>query len=340
MILIISHNFIDVPTNRLIDWLLFFKIDFIRMNGSDFSSQSKFKFDLNRNLIVNSEYKVDVEDVSCVFYRRWEINIESENHFDSYLLSGYKGEEINLLMSYKKYLDEERNVLYQGFFSLFNKKKWYPSRNLARKNINKLDVLLVAKRAGLIIPKSIVTTIKEELVEFKQRVGSVITKPISEADHFIYKDTGIVTYTTEVKEEDIDSFDAYFHPVLIQEKIEKEFEIRVFFFNSSYFSMAIFSQNDTKTKLDFRNYNREKPNRYIPFNLPSDITNKLKLVSKELGISTGSFDLLFSKDGKYYFLEVNPVGQSAMVSIACNYYFEKELAKALIKEDEEYFRTI
>ena len=54
-------------------------------------------------------------------------------------------------------------------------------------------------------------------------------------------------------------------PIFVQEYIEKQFEIRVFFFNEMLFSMAIFSQNDMKTKVDFRNYNSERPNRCIPF---------------------------------------------------------------------------
>ena len=46
-------------------------------------------------------------------------------------------------------------------------------------------------------------------------------------------------------------------------------------------------------------------------------------------LDTGSIDMMYSTDGEYYFLEVNPVGQFGMVSYPCNYYIEKEIATIL-----------
>jgi hypothetical protein len=43
--------------------------------------------------------------------------------------------------------------------------------------------------------------------------------------------------------------------------------------------------------------------------------------------------LIYAKDSNYYFLEVNPEGQLGMVSLPCNYYLEKKIAKELIKKD-------
>jgi glutathione synthase/RimK-type ligase-like ATP-grasp enzyme len=52
-----------------------------------------------------------------------------------------------------------------------------------------------------------------------------------------------------------------------------------------------------------------------------------------LKLNTGSVDLIFSEeDNKYYFLEVNPMGQFGMVSKPCNYYLEKEMAQYLTKK--------
>jgi D-alanine-D-alanine ligase-like ATP-grasp enzyme len=48
-------------------------------------------------------------------------------------------------------------------------------------------------------------------------------------------------------------------------------------------------------------------------------------------LDCGSIDLIYSTDEKYYFLEVNPVGQFGMVSYPCNYQLEKKIAIELIK---------
>lgn len=92
--------------------------------------------------------------------------------------------------------------------------------------------------------------------------------------------------------------------------------------------MAIFSQNDNKTSVDFRNYNLKKPNRVVPYKLPSYIENKLLKFAKSADLDTGSFDLIVTKKEKeYVFLEVNPYGQFGWLSKNCNYYLEKLIAE-------------
>lgn len=97
--------------------------------------------------------------------------------------------------------------------------------------------------------------------------------------------------------------------------------------------MAIFSQLDDKTKLDFRNYNEENPNRNVPFKLPHEVENKLRNLFEQLDLNTGSIDLILTPKNDFVFLEINPVGQFGMTSYPCNYYLEKKIAKYLIKND-------
>ena len=43
-----------------------------------------------------------------------------------------------------------------------------------------------------------------------------------------------------------------FYPSLIQEEIEKVYEVRVFYLKGKCYAMAIFSQKNEKTQLDYR----------------------------------------------------------------------------------------
>ena len=52
---------------------------------------------------------------------------------------------------------------------------------------------------------------------------------------------------------------------------------------------------------------------------------------QNIGLETGSIDMVFTKDGHFVFLEVNPIGQFGMTSKPCNYFLERELALSLIK---------
>ena len=97
-----------------------------------------------------------------------------------------------------------------------------------------------------------------------------------------------------------------------------------------FFAGAMFTQANPKTRVDFRNYDDEKPTRIIPFELPNYIREKLLSLTAKIGLDTGSIDMIYSTDCDYYFLEINPVGQFGMVSYPCNYHIEKQIAEYLI----------
>jgi len=126
-----------------------------------------------------------------------------------------------------------------------------------------------------------------------------------------------------------------FYPSLFQEKIEKEYEVRSFYIDGRFYSMAIFSQNDKQTKDDFRKYNFQNMNRMVPYQLDKKTELNLHKVYSMLNLDTGSADFIKGKDGKYYFLEINPTGQFGFVSFYCNYNLEKIVAKHLIQLDEK-----
>ncbi|WP_238586871.1 hypothetical protein [Chryseobacterium sp. Leaf405] len=131
-------------------------------------------------------------------------------------------------------------------------------------------------------------------------------------------------YTSIVeKKENEDFFITFF-----QEKIEKDFEIRSFYLKGEIWSMAIFSQNDDNTKVDSRKYNGKIINRNVRYNLPKDLEEKIILLMNKLDLSSGSLDFIKSGN-KFYFLEVNPVGQFGNVSFYCNYDLAYKLAENL-----------
>ena len=54
----------------------------------------------------------------------------------------------------------------------------------------------------------------------------------------------------------------------------------------------------------------------------------------DIDINCGSIDLVKAKDGNYYFLELNPVGQAGVVSRFGHYNLEKKIALKLIENDK------
>lgn len=116
---------------------------------------------------------------------------------------------------------------------------------------------------------------------------------------------------------------------MFQQKIDKNLEIRAFYLDGRCYSMAICSSFDKQTQVDYRRYNDVKPNRKVPYCLPSHIEKNIDALMKKLKLNCGSLDLILDNNGVYYYLEVNPVGQFGMVSFPCNYNLEKIIAEYL-----------
>ena len=91
----------------------------------------------------------------------------------------------------------------------------------------------------------------------------------------------------------------FFPPSFCQAYIEKKIELRIFFLGNQFFSAAIFSQSNPKTKIDFRNYDDENPNRIIPFNLPKDVSKKLLKMINSLKLTSGSIDMIYTKKNQF-----------------------------------------
>jgi ATP-GRASP peptide maturase of grasp-with-spasm system len=198
--------------------------------------------------------------------------------------------------------------------------------------LNKLYVLEIAQHLGFTIPKTMVINRKSSIKDS----DSYITKSLYDPTLSIMPNGNrFLNYTNRITPENNDCIPSSFFPSLIQEHIEKEYEIRTFFINGKLFSMGIFSQNDDRTKIDFRRYNISKPSRFTPITTPVEISDKIPMLMDKLNLNTGSLDFIKGKDSKYYFLEINPTGQFGMIDGACNYGLHKLVAEELIAMDYE-----
>lgn len=204
--------------------------------------------------------------------------------------------------------------------------------NYKLQDLNKLEVLFKAKMFGITIPDSYIISRKSRLIEVLKE-KEIITKPYHEVAFPVYENQTYQNYTAEISIDALKETEEEFYPTLFQSKIDKIFEIRTLYLLGKFYSMAIFSQQSTKTKLDFRNYNFEKPNRTVAVNLPIEIERKLDKLMNSLNLNMGAIDLIYTSENEYVFLEINPIGQFGMISTPCNYYLEKLITNHLIKKN-------
>ncbi|MCQ9639902.1 grasp-with-spasm system ATP-grasp peptide maturase [Chryseobacterium sp. WG14] len=300
MILIISQNQ-EITTTEVIKWLLKMGKPFIRVHEDEvFKIKTKEK----RIYLESQRNSFFIDDITSIWYRRGGLVFE---HLQ------YKNESINLNMNeYQHWLEDYVRK------TLESKKHINKESN---SDVNKLLVLKQAQKFGLDVPAYFLADTTDGVQLEKTIIKTIGGNPRVEN---ITKDSTGMMYTSVVKEYE----DASFFVTFFQEKIEKDFEIRSFYLNGTLWSTAIFSQNDEQTKIDFRKYNNQKPNRNVPYQLPKDVEDKIHLLMQSLDLNCGSLDFIKSGN-KYYFLEVNTVGQFLGSSVICNYSLEKEIADYL-----------
>lgn len=307
----------DFSTSAVVQWLSYWGIAFIRLN--DLCTIENVVLDNEKFIFKFKKELVESRNIHYYWYRRGRFEIGQPTEQSSNPLA-------HLFLN--KYVKNENAIVIQTINNhLLNNTKNLGNYDSAQ--INKIHACTVAEKNGFKIPKFLITTSKKDLLQFFKKYGKIITKSIFGLPGFSTKTTYYSCKTVFVNLKEIDNTPENFGVSLFQEYIVKKIELRIFFLNEEYFASAIFSQADPQTEVDFRNYNRESPNRVVPYLLPDVIVEKLKKINFELGLKTGSCDLIVTPKGEYVFLEVNPIGQFNQVSLPCNYYLEKKIANEL-----------
>jgi ATP-GRASP peptide maturase of grasp-with-spasm system len=329
MILILSSPS-EYSTNRVTEWIDKLGGRYIRLNDTllyNFHTTFECSFiDGKEDFLIGTPDKsFALSEIHIVWFRRWTNKDYMRGLFS---LSERKEWASNLV----HHLSRETSTAGQFFLHLLRDKRWLDPPAAAR-DIKKHEVLSMAREEGLDTPNTLVTNHKERVLAFLKQQGRIITKPLSEITFFNSSEFEFLCYTHEVTEADLLPLADWFYPSLFQELIDKRMEIRTFYLDGQCYSMGIFSQQDEQTRIDFRNYDPSRPSRMIPYRLPDRITASIDRLMRRLNLSTGSVDLIRSTDGRYYFLEVNPVGQFGMTSGPCNYPLEKRIAQYLIDHD-------
>jgi len=323
MILILSSSD-DQSTLEVIQWLNFYRLAWVKIDSS--TPLKLIELVLNDKteefiLETASGLQIDTREIKAYWYRRGHLKLDVQLTLNSSLSD-------ETIRQFEDHMQSELAVLVDALHCCLAQKKQLNSFKTA--DLNKHFVLSQAKFAGLKIPATLVTSQKVAFKNFESENGALISKAIQHGIRFrLYKEKSWVEYMTYTESFHGSIVPAHFFPTLFQTKLNKAYELRIFYLYGDFYTMAIFSQKDEKTAVDFRNYNFEKPNRTIPYLLPDHLKHKLNVLMKLLQLESGSIDMVVTTENEFIFLEVNPVGQYGMVSIPCNYHLNQKIAHYL-----------
>jgi ATP-GRASP peptide maturase of grasp-with-spasm system len=295
------------------------------------AAMEKFSEISNDGIIFESSdgKRYNLLDATAIWWRRTGIGMN--NLVDEVPEKMVAGEQdlSMILHGPRNHFNEEFVDLKDYIYDTLYKKCPRHIGNPRLMGLNRIYTLDMAKEVGLMVPDYAVITNYNQLEKLDYISDKFVSKAISNGIYDFFGHDAYYSYTEARDKADFANKDVKLFPSLVMSLVEKSFEVRSFYLNGKFYSMAIFSQRNKQTAVDFRKYSSELPNKNEPFKLPDDVEEKLDKLYKKLDLNTGSADFMVDKDGNYVFLEINPVGQFQMTSLPCNYNLEQKIANYL-----------
>ncbi|MGH2448210.1 MAG: MvdC/MvdD family ATP grasp protein [Chloroflexota bacterium] len=213
-----------------------------------------------------------------------------------------------------------RAEMKQIFLGMLYSRKchWVSHPAAIRAAIWKAEQLMRAASLGFEVPSSIVTNSLSFAQAFRTSADSgmifkALSSPLLAADKVGSKQriaSGLAT--TLITDDDEDALDSIRElPCFFQHHIPKQFDLRVTVIGRRVFAARIHSQADERTRIDFRDYTAEVP--YEAADLPREVERRCVEFVHSYQLHFGVLDLILTPQGKYVFLENNPVGQFLFV---------------------------
>ena len=182
--------------------------------------------------------------------------------------------------------------------------------------------LLFAKRLGLTIPLTLMSNSPQEIRSFWERLsGNCIYKAFTPP-------TDALAETRSLTEQDLQYLDQVRHaPMIVQERIEKGCDVRVNVFGEQAFAASV-TTHIPQAELDWR---LDMLATWSEHKIPEDVSEKLLLLVRTLGLHYGCIDLRQRPDGTYVFPEVNPAGQFLFIEVATGQPLARSFAELLLR---------
>lgn len=264
--------------------------------------------------IEYNNQSISTEQVQAVWTRRnWEPKLNQE-----------------LAPKFREACIRESKATLDGFWDSLKGAKWVDDLERIDYASNKLRQLRIASEVGFVIPQTLVTNKAEAAREFFHQVnGKMVSKLLTALSHSM-EHTSFYLYTSTVKEEDLqDAESLRYCPMVFQEKIPKQQELRVVYVNGNVFVGALNADVYATAKADWRKPGVEV-GAWEHHQLPDEFVRRLQAFMGKFGLSFGSLDFILTPSGEYVFLENNPVGEWGMLEKDLDLPIASAIADALI----------
>ncbi len=219
----------------------------------------------------------------------------------------------------------------EGFFDALHDAKWVNDLERQRAAENKQRQLRLAARAGLRVPRTLVTNDPAAArTFFAETQGETVVKLLRPLA--VSMDTAApFVYTNRVREDDLAGAAALRHsPMVFQELIPKACELRVAYVAGKAYAGALDATGTSRGHTDWRRAAPEEC-RWEKAELRAEVLSGLQELMSALGLVFGAIDLICTPSGEHVFLEVNPGGEWGMLERDLGLPISEAIAEALLR---------
>lgn len=303
MILIITNE--DDMHADIIESKFFEKgANFFRLNLDEYPSEYKTHIELLNTSVngsikrVSNGHSTSIRDIHSVWLRKpGEFSFLSKN------------------LSKQELLFSRQETEHALFSLLYSLDCFWMSHPLSLRGSQwKGEQLQRAVSYGFKVPRSLITTDPLKVTEFYQQcpngmIFKVMSNPFLASDAVNTGEReadGLAT--TLITPEMLDELDSVRElPSHFQEYIAKQYELRVTVIGKRVFAAKIHSQDDERTKTDFRDFSAEIL--YEKADLSDELAQQCVDYVHSYGLNYGAIDLIVTPEDEVVFLENNPNGQ-------------------------------
>ncbi len=326
MILIVTRAG-DEHTDAVVECLQRKKVDYVRFETGSFSQNIHLSIhhgNHNKQYLNVDGKRIELEDIRAVWYRR---------PLPPMAKSQLSPEDQEFVR------DESRHVL-DGLWYLLGDRFWVNPYLPDKAAHNKLYQLHVARKVGLRVPKTLITSDPNEALEFFESCrGEMIYKTFSNYTR-TEGETGRGIYTTRVDRQHLLSrlTQVELGPCFFQEYIPKKVELRITIVGQRLFAAEIQSQKLDLARVDWRRSSGRGLEELVcgVDYLPEATEKKIHEFISRLGLVFGCLDFVVTPDDECVFLEINPNGQWLWVEEITGMPLLENFAELLIQRSCKY----
>ncbi|QAR32694.1 hypothetical protein EP073_04505 [Geovibrio thiophilus] len=318
MLLIVSNKN-DIATDYLVYRLYERDIPFVRINTEEYLSKWEVHFFINSQsassqITFSNRSPISVSEITGAYIRQPRLP------------------QVDVMDNEKEFANREVGESLKSLWRNISDDIWLNAPHNILRASNKPEQLKLAVDIGLNIPSTCISANQEIIRKFyKENASNIIAKAVKNGFLFNGVEAKIAG-TQMIDQKYIDTIENYAYiPMIFQEKIEKEFDIRITVVGNTVFSTAIYSQDYHETSIDWRladHFNIELRQEKIV--LPPAIESKCQRLTQHFKLKYSAIDMIKARDGRYYFLELNPNGQWAWLEQAVKHPIRDALIDTLL----------